>query len=637
MASVVTPPKPTTTGDLHPPFDVYSKDDTALLKLVPTLEFGPASEKVKDLKIVVGGGSVGGLAVAACLKKAGFSNVKVFERSPADTRAGAGVAIDDATVAIFKGLGVVDDIVLQPARWIEDLIAGDKLLQRQPYPYWSTRYMDVVEGLLTNVKDWTTFHRRVSAIDEDGDKVKVTSYEGDTKFTEDADIFIAADGPRSNFRQLVLKGDEQAPGMRYAGYIAWRGTCKEATLTEELKTQLYAELPFLGNSILFLHCKKNSEKQLQSGVLYDIGKGVLNWLVYENFQVPPSAAKGRTSSGKLSDEEVQAFFDDNTTEKWGAAFGGLIAATPKEQIFQTDVYDMMDPLPRLCNDKGTVAIMGDAAHATTPHAAKGSNMAVCDAYALARASETATSKADWLSKFSELRCHETANTFLFSRLLGRLRNGLLPGFPHTPPKDQKEFVERALSDPNLEPRMLPAASIFDPVWKFSLEQCKFQEIAYHDPVNVSPTSYFYLVKHRPLSMKAINHVSRETQNLDAMLHFYENILGLQRLDRPNFGFGGAWFSLGPANKPNIALHIIDRDPLKGPAEPTKPPPFDESFIRRDFHIALTVDDIDMVKKRLTNHGINFAVNSVPDKPITQLFVYDPEGNGVEIGNFDNVA
>jgi len=585
---------------------------------LPALTCGAASPAVKDLEVVIVGGSIGGLAAANCLKAAGFSKVRVFERGPPGTRAGAGVGVDDAAVAVFKGLGLTkEDLTLQVSRYHDERVAGDVLLQRQAYPYWSSRYVEVAKGLLSKVPELVAFNKRGLEVVPSGSRYTVKFLNEDQEESKEsdveADVVIACDGPRSSFRHLFYDERETVPSefMRYAGYFAWRGTVAADDLPKDVHDALYEEMPTLGNSIQFLHCKNHGNA---SGVLYDIGKGVLNWLVYENRAVPPGAESGKTTSD-VDTADRSVFLEKNSVAKWGPGFGGLIQATPAERLFRTDVYDLKDPLPRLAKDG--LAILGDAAHAITPHVAKGSNMAVHDAYALAVASNGAATKEEWLSTYSAMRLEETANTVAFSKHMGRLRQGLLENFPHDrEPRTESEYVARVLSNPALEGRTLPAHECFDAVWA-----------AQKPPVS---TDAFFTVKFRPLPYVRLNHCSRETTNLNDMIHFYGTVLGLKTLPRPNFGFGGIWYEL----MPGIALHIIVRDPAKGPLPETKPPRFPESFIRRDNHIALTVTDIDLTKKRLANFGIKYAVNSVPDTTIEQLFVYDPEGYGTEIGNFD---
>jgi hypothetical protein len=66
------------------------------------------------------------------------------------------------------------------------------------------------------------------------------------------------------------------------------------------------------------------------------------------------------------------------------------------------------------------------------------------------------------------------------------------------------------------------------------------------------------VKLPRLAVVGLNHVSIETSDVARLRAFYAQVVGLQELKRPDFGFGGAWLQLSPS----VALHIIERDPLK---------------------------------------------------------------------------
>jgi len=159
-----------------------------------------------------------------------------------------------------------------------------------------------------------------------------------------------------------------------------------------------------------------------------------------------------------------------------------------------------------------------------------------------------------------------------------------------------------------------------------------------------PSSFSPVTGPGPLSITGVNHISRETCDVERLASFYREVLGLAQIPRPDFGFGGAWFQL-PGGGKSTTLHIIQRDPQKPSAAPgeTLQDAADllgagcrapERFIRRGHHLALTVQDIEAAKRGLTAHGIGYAVNAVPGTQVVQLFVYDPDGNGIEIGNFD---
>jgi hypothetical protein len=127
----------------------------------------------------------------------------------------------------------------------------------------------------------------------------------------------------------------------------------------------------------------------------------------------------------------------------------------------------------------------------------------------------------------------------------------------------------------------------------------------------------------------------ENQNLDRLVGCYQDVLGLKPLSRPNFGVGGSWLQLPRG----VALRTIEQDSDKPtPTDGTNPNinqvQAPGRFIRRSRHVALKVVDIEGAKATLRAHSVTFAVNQVPDTTIEQLLLYDPDRNGIEIGNFD---
>lgn len=107
----------------------------------------------------------------------------------------------------------------------------------------------------------------------------------------------------------------------------------------------------------------------------------------------------------------------------------------------------------------------------------------------------------------------------------------------------------------------------------------------------------------------IHHASIMVADSAVALRFYVDVLGMvQRTDRPDFGFGGAWLDCGAAQ-----LHLIEGD------VPT----------HCGQHFALHVADLDAVVGELRAKGVD-----VPDPRGVgtgrQTFVNDPSGNLVEL-------
>jgi glyoxylase I family protein len=107
----------------------------------------------------------------------------------------------------------------------------------------------------------------------------------------------------------------------------------------------------------------------------------------------------------------------------------------------------------------------------------------------------------------------------------------------------------------------------------------------------------------------VHHVSINVDDVDAARRFYVDQLGLvERRDRPNFGFPGAWLDAGGQQ-----LHLI-----QGAA----PPAIGQ-------HFALAVADLDATVAELRAHGLSVSDPS-PVGTGRQAFVSDPAGNTVEL-------
>lgn len=97
--------------------------------------------------------------------------------------------------------------------------------------------------------------------------------------------------------------------------------------------------------------------------------------------------------------------------------------------------------------------------------------------------------------------------------------------------------------------------------------------------------------------------------------FYEGVLGLVSLPRPDFGFPGRWYDLGRGQQ----LHLMETDLVQSQTGRSN---FDR-------HIALSVPDISATERRLAEIGIEFARGSGRSGN-PQLFIRDPDGNMIEL-------
>lgn len=136
----------------------------------------------------------------------------------------------------------------------------------------------------------------------------------------------------------------------------------------------------------------------------------------------------------------------------------------------------------------------------------------------------------------------------------------------------------------------------------------------------------------PIRPKAVNHVAIGADDVDAIARFYTKVLGFRAIPRPDIGFPGHWLK-----GCGIMVHVIQKDPtvprtLRDWKEEYASEP-EAWFIRRGSHIALEVADFEGAERRLRRHGVEYSRHVLPEANMRQLFFYDLEGNGVEVGTY----
>ncbi len=123
----------------------------------------------------------------------------------------------------------------------------------------------------------------------------------------------------------------------------------------------------------------------------------------------------------------------------------------------------------------------------------------------------------------------------------------------------------------------------------------------------------------PIPIKSVNHIAVVTRRLEASRTFYRDVLGFREVPRPNFKFAGAWLL-----NYGLMIHIIANDKAGDPSGEIQ---------TRDTHIALHTDDLATVERLLTEHGVPFRKNEVPERNIRQVFFQDPDGFHIEVGTY----
>ncbi len=123
----------------------------------------------------------------------------------------------------------------------------------------------------------------------------------------------------------------------------------------------------------------------------------------------------------------------------------------------------------------------------------------------------------------------------------------------------------------------------------------------------------------------LSHSAFRITDVDKSRAFYEKVLGLKPIPRPDFSFKGMWYGVGSGQ-----IHLIVSKKHDGP-DPTGP------------HIAIEVEDLDATKASLKEMGVPFLDGDAMRAQLKaedqrrlgrQIWVLDPDGNTVELRKSD---
>jgi catechol 2,3-dioxygenase-like lactoylglutathione lyase family enzyme len=131
-----------------------------------------------------------------------------------------------------------------------------------------------------------------------------------------------------------------------------------------------------------------------------------------------------------------------------------------------------------------------------------------------------------------------------------------------------------------------------------------------------------------LPLASFNHVAREVLSIENSKFFYVEILGFSIIPRPPFDSEGYWlYGYG------LSLHLVETTvpEERKRVKIQRIQHFSSSLPRVD-HIAFITSDISFVKKVLDDARVFYKEDCPKDTGIRQIFLFDPDGNVIEISN-----
>ncbi len=117
-----------------------------------------------------------------------------------------------------------------------------------------------------------------------------------------------------------------------------------------------------------------------------------------------------------------------------------------------------------------------------------------------------------------------------------------------------------------------------------------------------------------MQVLGIHHVAINVDDLPAALEFYVDRLGFDQLDRPDFGFPGAWLQAGPQQ-----IHLLEL-----PDQPRS----------ASQHWAFEVENLDATLAELDADGIDYRRSPYRAGAGQQAVLSDPSGNRIELNQPD---
>jgi FAD-dependent urate hydroxylase len=355
------------------------------------------------MRVLISGAGIGGLAAARALI-AGGHQVTVFEQAEGLRQGGAAVTLWSNGTAVLERLGVSLDGVGAPIDTLETRDRRGRSLARVDVSLAAERHghphvclpRSRLLGLLADGLPAGTvaFGRAATRMGQPADGRRESGQPGPVRLDFAAgasvtgDVLVAADGRGSALRDQVWGGD---PG-RPAGWATWQGL-------SDIDPGLPAR-----SSVLFVG------KPGSCGLM-PAGPGLLQWW----FDLPwaPGVPRPDKPAAMLRER-----FADWTAPEVRRVLG---AVTDAEVGF---FPHWRHRVPRTWG-RGTVTVIGDAAHSMPPTRAQGANQALEDAWALAQAlrgEESAAGEAGSGGVAAALRDFErrrSAKAAVVSRQAGR--------------------------------------------------------------------------------------------------------------------------------------------------------------------------------------------------------------------------
>jgi salicylate hydroxylase len=352
---------------------------------------------MKDSRISIVGGGIGGLSAALALQHFGF-RVSVFEQARELREIGAGVTITPNAMHALNFLGVGHRVEqeagpteaylirnFQTGVVIKTRANGTDYVERFGANYHQVHRADLqatlADAVLRNEPNCVFLDHRFEALVQGSEHVAATFTNGKTV---ESDVLIGCDGGASKVRARVF-GDEV---VNYTGQVAFRALLPMANIPAGIVKTPFAM--FVGVNRVMLHYPLRHRTMMN---------------VISVAREPRWQEEGWTIPATIEEfARLHSEFHPDALE--------LIRAISPGTLFKWGLRDR-EPLQQY--SKGCVTMLGDAAHPMTPFLGQGACIAIEDAMVLGRAFAAASTFEEAFGIYENTRKERANGVQLASR------------------------------------------------------------------------------------------------------------------------------------------------------------------------------------------------------------------------------
>ncbi|KAF2276778.1 putative salicylate hydroxylase [Westerdykella ornata] len=312
---------------------------------------------VPDGAIAIVGGGIGGVSLAIGLR----------HRALGPNAISALELLDPAAAEVFHKLATKNAFSSEEATWINfrkgmgeaELIAKVETKDERQTGLSSihrARFLNALASLIP--RDMVRFRKRLVKIQETEGKHVLLHFDDSSQVS--AAYVVGCDGIRSCVRQYVLGLENPLDNVTYTRKYVYRGLVPMKTAVERLGAELAS------NSQMYLGPNGHV-------LTYPIDGGkTMNVVAFRDDLNNKSWSHANWVLKHRGDNMRREF------EGWGRPVTTIV-----KMLEQPDQWALFNHEPAPCYQKGPVVLLGDAAHATTPHQGAGAGQAVEDALFLA--------------------------------------------------------------------------------------------------------------------------------------------------------------------------------------------------------------------------------------------------------------